>query len=237
MESMEYTHPDQSQSRRNTNLGIGMGFIAIGTFLLLGNWFSLGIFFVLGLGLIFLAWGLLTRTAGLLVPGGILSGIGTGIAWLEGALLAVNDEQRGGVFLLSFALGWCSITLLSWLFTHEPQWWALIPGSILGGIGTFVLLTNGPLQTLDEESKGGLFMLMFAAGWIIVAIVTSLYTHRRQWWPLIPAAIMGFIGVALVAGGVFLGVLGFVSDWWPLALVAGGVWLLLRRPQAPMSDE
>jgi MFS family permease len=234
METMEQTQPESGHSRRNNNLGIGIGLMAIGVFLLLSNWFNLGVFFVLGLGLVFAVWGMLTRTAGLLIPGGILSGIGTGIILLEGELLNVNDEQRGGVFLLAFALGWFSITLLSKLFTREPQWWALIPGSILGGIGVFVLLTNGPLQALDEDTKGAVFMLMFAAGWVVVALATSLYTRTRQGWPLIPAVIMGYIGMAIMLGGAWLQVLEFVSDWWPLGLVGFGAWLLVRRSQAQL---
>lgn len=235
METMDCIEQRQSNGQRNKNVGIGLGLIGIGAFLLLSNWLELGIFFVLGLGLVFLAWGLLTRTAGLLIPGGILSGIGAGIILLDGPLVTVDDELRGGAFLIAFAIGWFSITLLSRWFTREPQWWALIPGSILGGIGAFVLLVNGPLQTLDEETIGGLFMLMFAAGWVAVAIITSLRTERLQWWPLIPATIMGYIGVALVAGGTWLRVLEFTSDWWPIGLVAAGVWLLVRRSRAHLA--
>jgi hypothetical protein len=137
---------------------------------------------VLGLGLVFLVWGILTHNAGLLIPAGILSGIGTGIVLIEGPLHVVSQQQEGGVFLMAFALGWFSITLLSLLFTHDPQWWPLIPGSILGGIGVWVVLVQGPLQTISENTKGGLLMLLWAAGWVVVAILLSLYTRKRAWW-------------------------------------------------------
>ena len=133
------------------------------------------------------------------------------------------------IFLLSFAMGWFSIVVLSRLFTRDPQWWALIPGAIMSGIGTFVVLTEGPLRSLNEDAQGGLFMLMFAAGWVIVAGGATLFTRTLVWWPLIPGAIMGFIGAAVLLGGAWVQALKLVSDWWPLGLVGLGAWLLLRR--------
>jgi hypothetical protein len=227
METLERTGETRPLARRN-NLSTGIGLIAIGTLLVLGNIFEFGIFLVLLLGLVFIAWGIGTRTAGLLIPGGILSGIGTGIA-LEELLLMSNDELGGGIFLLSFAGGWFSIVVLSRLFTRDPQWWALIPGAIMSGIGTFVVLTEGPLRSLNEDAQGGLFMLMFAAGWVIVAGGATLFTRTLVWWPLIPGAIMGFIGAGVLLGGAWVQALELVSDWWPLGLVGLGAWLLLRR--------
>ena len=227
METMDHTQDTQPLARRN-NLGVGVGLIAIGAVLLLGNIFELGIFLVLLLGLVFIAWGIVTRTAGLLIPGGILSGIGTGIA-LAQLLPVANDDLNGGIFLLSFAAGWFSIVVLSRLFTREPQWWALIPGGIMSGIGVFNVLVSGPFAPLSDDAQGALFMLMFAAGWVVVAVGATLFTRKPQWWPLIPGAIMGYIGAAVLLGGAWVQALRFVSDWWPVGLVGLGGWLLVRR--------
>ncbi len=226
-ERMEYTQETRPLARRN-NFGTGIGLIAIGALLVLGNMFEWGILVVLLLGLIFLAWGIGTRTAGLLIPGGILSGIGTGIA-LEALLPVANDDLNGGIFLLSFAGGWFSIVVLSRLFTRDPQWWALIPGTIMSFIGMFNVLVSGPFASLSDDAQGGLFMLMFAAGWIIVAVGATLFTRTLVWWTLIPGTIMGFIGAAVLLGGLWVQTLEFVSDWWPLGLVALGAWLLVQR--------
>jgi hypothetical protein len=72
-------------------------------------------------------------------------------------------------------------------------------------------------------------MLMFAAGWVIVAGGATLFTRTLVWWSLIPGAIMGFIGAAVLLGGAWVQALKLVSDWWPLGLVGLGAWLLLRR--------
>ena len=95
---------------------------------------------LLGLGASFILAGLLTREAGWFIPGGILSGIGAGIALVDGPLarlipagLLPGDE--GGLFMLAFAGGWFLITVLTALFADETHWWPLIPGGIMLLIG------------------------------------------------------------------------------------------------------
>lgn len=99
-----------------------------------------GLLVLLGLGVSFIIAGLLTREAGWFIPGGILSGIGAGIALVDGPLarlipagLLPGDE--GGLFMLAFAGGWFLITVLTALFADETHWWPLIPGGIMLLIG------------------------------------------------------------------------------------------------------
>ncbi len=109
-----------------------------------------GMLIVLGLGLIFMAAGIVSREFGFLVPGGILTGIGTGIALLvgpwQGTFQAVDD---GGLFLLAFAGGWFLITLMGLLVTHEFHWWPLIPGSIIGLVGLAIMFGGVLWQVLE----------------------------------------------------------------------------------------
>jgi hypothetical protein len=165
--------PTTPTSTRRSDVGAGLGLVAIGLFLLVARFLDIGLLFLLLLGGAFLLWGILTRTAGLLIPGGILGGIGLGVLLIEGPFQYINGDAEGSIFMLSFALGWFSITALSALFTRDTQWWALIPGTIMALIG------------------GGILM-----------------------------------------GGAALTVLEFVGSWWPLGLVALGLYLLLRRQQA-----
>ena len=61
----------------------GVALIAIGLLALLSQLVDLqnfGLLVLPTLALIFLAWGLITRTFGLIIPGGILAGIGRRIA-------------------------------------------------------------------------------------------------------------------------------------------------------------
>ncbi|MFN2164310.1 MAG: hypothetical protein ACK2UN_19750, partial [Candidatus Promineifilaceae bacterium] len=76
-------------NRRGQWVG-GLFLIGLGLLFLLNQFTDLpglenvAIYFVLVLGIIFLAWGVLSREAGLMVPGGILTGIGLGIALVAG---------------------------------------------------------------------------------------------------------------------------------------------------------
>ena len=89
-----------------------------------------------GAGLIFIVGALLLRSFGLLIPGGVLLGVGAGSA-LAATGMPLIDE--GAAFMITFGLGWMLITLLSPLTTSGFQWWPLIPGGILSGIGLLIL--------------------------------------------------------------------------------------------------
>ena len=132
-----------------------------------------GTFLLLGLGLVFMAAGIISREAGWFIPGGILTGLGGGVALISGS------------------------------------WAARLPG--------------------DE---GGWFMLTFAAGWLLIPIMTAIFAEETHWWALIPGGIIGLVGAAVLFGGVFTDALEWVGRLWPLALIVAGALLLwkARRP-------
>ena len=161
-------------SKKRNELVAGILLIVIGLLVFAQNIFelpaleTLGIYFVLALGLFFLAWGIITREGGLIIPGGILSGIGLGIVLVAGGT----------------------------------------------GFG-------------DELQSGGVFMGAFALGWLLITILTAVFTSETQWWPLIPAAIMALISGALLIEGPFMFALEWLGKLWPLALIAGGIAIIL----------
>jgi hypothetical protein len=125
-----------------------VGLIALaGQFVDLSSLPDLGLFIVPAIGSILLLWGIVSREAGLIIPGGIMGGIGLGILLVSGPFQLVNGENEGGVFMLAFALGWVSITVLTAIFTEETHWWALIPAAIMGLIGGTVLV-GGVFETV-----------------------------------------------------------------------------------------
>lgn len=146
-----------------------LGVIAlIAQFVELGEWF--GLLILPTLGLLFFVWGIAARQSGLMIPGGILTGL---------------------------------------------------------GIGT--LLITGPFSNVDGEMQGGIFMLAFALGWALIPVVSAIVTGDNHWWALIPGGIMGLIGAALLLGGVAVTALEILGDIWPVFLILGGLFLLLRR--------
>jgi hypothetical protein len=134
---------------------VGVLLIAIGLLVLLNQFIdlpvveNLAIYFVLGLGLFFLAWGVVSREPGLMVPGGILTGIGAGIALVAGPWDLGEGDLSGGVFMGAFAVGWVLITIFTALFADKTLWWPLIPAAIMALISGS-LLVEGPFMFILE---------------------------------------------------------------------------------------
>ena len=149
---------------RNHGLGGGIALILIGIALLLNQWLNIGSYLVLLIGVGFLVWGAFSRKGGLIIPGGVLSGIGLGILVYEGPW-SIPMANPNGLFLLCFALGWFLITLLTGLFTCRTQWWPIIPGGIMAILGATVLLRGDP-QVWQDYS-----------GWIVSLILILLGVH------------------------------------------------------------
>jgi len=152
----------------------GLALIVLGIIALVAQFVdigeTLGLLILPGLGLIFLIWGIVTRQSGLLIPGGILSGIGAG-----------------------------------------------------------TLLITGPFEAASGDVQGGLFMLAFALGWFLIPVLSIIFTRDNHWWALIPGGIMALIGGGLLFGGAALAILEFLGTIWPVFLILGGLYLLLRR--------
>ena len=118
---------------------ISIGILSLGSQFIEWDISNLGILILPLLGLAFLTWGILTRQSGLMIPGGILSGIGLGTFLISGPFAAIEGDTSGGIFMLSFAFGWFLITILTALFGDETHWWPLIPGGIMALIGLGLL--------------------------------------------------------------------------------------------------
>ena len=152
----------------------------------------------------------------------------------------------GGLLLLGqfFSFDSAGLLFLPLLATAFIIWGILtsnaglfIPGGILGGIGLGAALME--LPALAHLEEGGIFLLSFAAGWVLISILSALFTKETHWWPLIPAGILGFIGIAVITNGFLLNVLSFVGQGWPLILIAVGLYIILRPEKAQewLNDE
>jgi hypothetical protein len=126
---------------------------------------TLGLLVLPALALIFLAWGLAARAFGLLIPGGMLAGIGLGAFLLEVPLKAVqNNDSSAGIFMLCFAAGWALISLLSF-FTGKFHWWPFIPGAALALIGGALIVGSEALQVIS----------LVSLAWPVVLVILGAY--------------------------------------------------------------
>jgi hypothetical protein len=144
------TPPSLHKQSRSNRWVSGAALILLGLIFLAVQVFDLpsaGRLFLPALGVVFLVWGIFTGNSGLLIPGGILAGLGAGIYLMQ--VLPLEGAGHGGVFLVSFGAGFALTALLSILFTSEKHWWALWPGGVLSSIGVMLLIGGVALDLLS----------------------------------------------------------------------------------------
>ncbi len=166
--------PTRSENHSSRWIG-GVVLIAIGVFLLVGQTVRselLGLLFLPGLGALLLFVGVATRNAGFLIPGGILSGLGTGVYLVARPYAYLPDSAEAGITLLSLGGGFVVVWLTTAVVTSRAHWWALIPASITGLIG-------GALLAGEE----GVRMLTIAGTYwpiVLIAIGALLLIKRGE---------------------------------------------------------
>ena len=131
------------------------------------------------------------------------------------ALLAENLDLLGDwtVPIWSLALWAGGLLFLAVFFSERDQWWALIPGLVLPGIGTAVYL--GERGLVAEHAVGTIILATIGLPFLLIFL-----SDRSQWWALIPA-----FALAGSACGVFLEGTGAISDEAVAGVIVGGVSL------------
>jgi hypothetical protein len=145
----------------------GAFLIVIGVMSLLGQFVKddgVALLFLPALAIVFLVWGAVTRQAGLLIPAGILGGVGLGV-WLERATTGLKGESSGAVIVLSLALGFAAITLFTKVFTGRAHWWPLLVAGILAVVGGALLVGGAALELLKVAGQA----------WPLILIGLGLY--------------------------------------------------------------
>ena len=140
------------EMKNRNNMAAGLGLIALGALFLLVQMFEnidFGLLILPAMGVIFLAWGLGSRQVGLLVPGGILSGIGIALILTENVYTNLDGDTEGGIFVLAIAAGFILVWLLGTLVLRQPSSWALIPGGIMAVIGVALMIGGKALEALE----------------------------------------------------------------------------------------
>lgn len=115
------------------------------------------------LGALFVAGYLYWRAYGLLIPGGILLGLGLG-SLAENSLTGLGDLSS-----LGLGLGFVSIYVIAWAYQGGTHWWPLIPGAIL--------IVSGLAQASAAVQR------LVSVGWPLILVLVGLFlvAGGRAW--------------------------------------------------------
>ena len=153
-------------ARRTTTSVGAAALIGLGVCLLLQQTFGFGAqLIVLGLGLAFFAvYATQQPRSDLIVPAGVLSGLGLGIALVSQQL--TPGYLHGAIILGSLALGFAGIFLLG----QERHRWAMLPAGIFAVLSWIVFMSSASWLSGPIFAQAHLFgpLLLVAAGlWLL----------------------------------------------------------------------
>lgn len=151
-----------------------------------------------------------------IVTGLLLIAVGLVLYFLQG-----TTEGHVTVFLL---LGGLFIAA----YFSRREYGLLVPGGVLTGLGLGLLAEDWSLLDATQPVPLGLGL-----GFLLIFVVDRLYTRAGNWWPLIPGGILVLVGIGLQRGIVRW----VFREGWPLALVAAGVFLILRSLFGSASED
>ena len=161
-------------------------------------------------GLIFLVVFILNTTHWwALIPGFVLMGIGI-IIFMSQTMESTAELWSGAIFLGMIGLAFWLIYI-----THRNHWWAIIPGGILLTLAVVTLMPEKVLLS------GGVFFLGLALTFGLVYILPK--PDGKSTWAIFPAIVLLLIGLLVV-----LDVTNLIDFIWPVALLAGGGYVLFR---------
>jgi len=151
--------------------------------------------------LLTLVGGILLITAGVTFLLSNLGVITTSWEMWIGPMVAVG----GLIFLLVF-------------ITNTDEWWALIPGFILVGVGINIFMSQG-LSGVDNSIRDTIFL-----GFVGLPFMVIYISNHQHWWALIPGGVLLTLAVMNLATGnpALEGGLFFLG----LALTFGLVYIL-----------
>jgi hypothetical protein len=145
------------------------------------------------------------------IPAGALLGLAALVAWGELAP-HIADKWGGSLFLGALGAGFWAVYLRGW-----QRWWAIIPG---GALFTLALVA-GLAPVAGELAISAVFFLGLALTFALLALVPT--AEGRMRWPIIPAGVLAILSML-----VGIGAERTLNYVWPAALVASGLYLILR---------
>jgi hypothetical protein len=166
------------------------------------------------------------------IPGFLLLSVAV-IIYLSGR--GVAEIWAGVVLFLGLALAFGAI----FFSNRRSNWWALIPSGTLTVVALLLWLSS---RNVSTPLLGA---VMFGGMGLVFGLLYLLAAGRRQFlWALIPAAVLGVMGLVTLFSGIGQRSPG-LAPWlrlWPLLLVGAGLGIAgvalsrSRQAQAPVQD-
>ena len=139
---------------------IAVGAVMLGTQVLP----DIGLYVVLAIGLVFLVAFAITRAYGFLVPGGIMTGLGVGVALTP---YVVEGTMTGALVVGSLAVGFAAIGVIAYLMRlEEAHPWPFIPAAILGTVAVFLALDRP--EALQWLGIAIAVAMIVGGGWLML---------------------------------------------------------------------
>lgn len=229
-----------TNTRRGFPYLLGIGLISVGLAIFLEQFLNTG-WLVLIIapvsGAILIIEANRMKKPGLLIAGGLTSGIGIGAFLFFSSAIHTSILQRIGWLIIAFALGWISISLFSYFLLPPARWWPLVPGGILFSLGLCFVFS--PLRVVDFVLYLALGIGLVLLGWgvfwrlfgliipgsLLLTIAPGIYF---AWGTDLAANALSKTGmmIAIFALGwgfiiLFSRVVTTKFIWWPL--IPGGV--------------
>src|SRR6478609_7052977 len=105
----------------------------------------------------------------------------------------------------------------------------IVAGSIVGGLIGAIAIVVGPFAGAREHVVTGSVLLVWAAAWAAVAVLSQRWTDQPQQWALVPAGFMAVAGLVVLLAAPT----GHEGGWvWPLMVAALVVWMTVQSRRA-----
>ena len=151
------------------------------------------------------------------------------VATISGAVsynfLNQNLSLVNFVFSISLGIG---IVFLLWGIKRKNIG-LLIPALLVGTIGTGIYLAWKETAEPNGLEQTGTMLVWFALGWILITVVSKVFSRKFIWWPLIPGGVLAMVGLGLYIGGNPSNALGFVQNTGSIGLIMFGLYLILLK--------
>ncbi len=132
---------------------------------------------------------------GPIVVGSLAVGLLTAVVLAAAPFVPSRMNVLTGVVLLSFAIGWALVAVLSVRFSDQPQRWAAAPAVFLTLAGLISLL---PPDSVGQEVFGWVWppLLLGLVMWMTVRAHRQLRSRTRRWlvYPLLAMLALSSIG-------------------------------------------